>query len=127
MLEHFNCIVEIVNKTKNPLTLLEPAKNKHGDYAPAPPKSVAAGAIAKFRLKHTNWSPYGTAGSCQYQAIGPNGSSTLQFSYSCPSGTGENSADAIIINGAESGISLVMIPNPLPQDGHPVEVQFTVQ
>ena len=114
----------IVNKTGNTLQLYGTPENTHGDYLTSPPDQISAGNSASFTLKHTNWSPFGTEGSCQYTCPGTNGIALIKFSYQCPSGTGLNAADALIIQG--TGVSTQMIPNPLPESGHPVNVQFTV-
>lgn len=124
LLEKFNCNVMIVNKTNQPLILSGKPVNTHGDYSPAPPNEIPPKESANFTLKHTNWSPYGTEGSCQYSCAGLNGRALIEFSYICPSGTGYNATDAIIIVG--TGVNIQMIPNPLPQSGHPVNVQFII-
>ncbi|GAA4271033.1 hypothetical protein U6A24_03965 [Aquimarina gracilis] len=124
MLEYFNCHVTIVNKTAFSLSLKSTPVNTHGDYKPKPPKIIPAGTTVKFSLIHTNWSPFGTDGSCQYQCNDGKTNPVLKFSYSCPSGNGLNATDVKILSG--SGIQTLMIPNPLPQSGHPVHVQFTI-
>lgn len=124
-LKHFNCKVMIINETDHAMQL-KGTNNEHGDYDPAPPEEIPARSTINFELKHTDWSIYGTEGSCEYLAHGSNGKSHIRFSYSCPSGTGLNSTDAVITHKTDGDINVRMIPNPLPESGHPVNVQFTV-
>lgn len=123
MYEHYNCNVTIVNTTAHTMELAY-TTNPHGDYSPAPPQSIPPGATVSFALNHHEYAPYGPEGSCTYMCTGANNSrAVIQFSYACPTTTGENKADAGI-NGI--GLRVQMIPNPLPGYGHPVTVQFTV-
>lgn len=121
MLKHFNCVVQIVNNTGQTLELLD-AQNKHGDYDPAPPNHILAGATVNFILNHHNASPYGTAGSCLYRSEGSN--AEVAMSYRCPSFQVPNGADVLVRN--STVMHAEMIPNPLPQAGHPLKVQFTI-
>ncbi len=124
-LEHFNCNVMVVNKTRSVIRLNGEPKSKHGKYKPAPPHEIAPGRAGSFVLKHTKGSLHGTKGSCGYICAGRNAPALVELSYSCPSGDGLNAADAVVEVG--QGVSVQMIPNPLPQSGHPVNVQFNIE
>ena len=66
-------------------------------------------------------------GSCVYSVTDQGGSSSqITFSYGCPWDADPNTADAVWNGTALSDITIQMIPNPLPQYGHPVWVQFTI-
>ncbi|MFK8165375.1 MAG: hypothetical protein AB8H12_23210 [Lewinella sp.] len=121
MLKHFNCIVQIVNNTDQTLDLMD-VQNKHGEYDPAPPNQIKPGEVIEFTLNHHELSPYGTAGSCLYRSKG--GSADVAMSYRCPSFIGPNGADVLVQN--SSVLHAHMIPNPLPESGHPMKVQFTI-
>lgn len=117
MSAEFNCNVMIVNNSSQTLTLntfgLSPSSD---NYSPAPPNTINAGQTVNFQLSGE------TSGKCEYYFYSDGGQdmNKLFFSYQCPE-IGNNAADGFI-NGA--GVQVQMIPNPLPQAGHPLNVQF---
>lgn len=120
MSAQFNCNVMIVNNSNQTLTLNTFGLNpKSGNYSPAPPNTIDVGQTVNFQLSGE------TSGSCEYYFYDDGGNmKKLFFSYQCPHSPpplGGNSANGFI-NG--TGVQIQMIPNPLPQAGHPLNVQF---
>lgn len=124
MKNHF-CSVAVVNQTGRPLTLVGEPVARRGKYTIQPPRQIAAGGRGCFRMDGELLE--GPDGSCVYQVEGDAGDAReLSFSYSCPVG-GANKANAEWSGVGPRGISVRMIPNPLPAAGHPVQLQFTLQ
>ncbi len=119
----FSCYVQIINKTRYPVNLNGTPVSKEGKYITSPPSTIAPGSTINFQIEQVNASA-GSEGSCEYSVIDQHGvTGNIIFSYACPV-KGTNATDAVM--SGKPAITLQMIPNPLPQYGHPVNVQFSI-
>jgi hypothetical protein len=120
----FSCYVTIVNQTNSSMTLSGTPVDTHGVYVTSPASEIAAGSSTSFQLQQTNALSPGPQGACTYAATDNSGrTGSIVFSYACPLTT-TNYANAVL--SGNTAVTLQMIPNPLPEYGHPVNVQFTV-
>ena len=120
----FSCYVQIVNKTSNAINLNGTPVCKEGKYVTDPPASIAAGSTINFQIQRQILSLQGSAGSCQYSVTDQHGvTGSIIFSYSCPL-IDTNATDAVMLG--NPAFKIQMIPNPLPQYGYPVNVQFSI-
>ncbi|MEP7238452.1 MAG: hypothetical protein ABI685_11320 [Ferruginibacter sp.] len=120
----FSCYVQIVNKTNHPMNLNGAPVYKEGKYITSPPASIAPGATINFQIQQVNSSSPGPEGSCEYSVTDQHGrTGNITFSYTCLV-KDTNATDAVMTGYAE--VKIQMIPNPLPQYGHPVNVQFSI-
>jgi hypothetical protein len=119
----FSCYVQIVNKTSNAIYLNGTPVCKEGKYITDPPVSIAPASTINFHIQQTD-SAAGSDGSCEYSVTDQHAvTGNIIFSYACPV-KGTNATDAVMAGNA--AIKIQMIPNPLPQYGHPVNVQFSI-
>lgn len=121
----FSCYVEIINNTSVTMTLIGMPVNTHGEYVVYPSTSLNAnGGSTSFQIQQDNALSPGPVGSCVFSVQDAGGNSAnITFSYACPV-TGTNAADAVLDSNV--AVNIQMIPNPLPQYGHPVNVQYTI-
>jgi hypothetical protein len=120
----FSCYVQIVNKTSSPVNLNGTPVCKEGKYISDPPDSIAPGNTINFQIQQADASAPGPEGSCEYSITDQHGvTGNVVFSYSCPV-KGTNATDAL--TAGNPAVKIQMIPNPLPQYGHPVNVQFSI-
>ncbi|WP_093667915.1 hypothetical protein [Tenacibaculum sp. MAR_2009_124] len=124
MSSQLKCVVSIINNTKHVMLRNNDPVSKKGTYKSKPPNVISSSKSIQFELVET-FPKSGTSGLCEYYVSHPNGTSLIQFSYSCPS-LSDNKADAIILSGRTNDLEIQMIPNPLPGGGHPNKIEFTI-
>ena len=110
------------------MTLQGSPNDHHGEYKSNPENTIPSNSSTAFQLEaeFTLGFTYGSNGYCDFQIQNSSGNTgTVRFSYVCPQ-VGSNSAGASWQTSPVSDIVLQMIPNPLPEYGHPVHVQFIV-
>ena len=106
------------------MNLIGNAVAAKGNYISNPPASIAPGTTIVFQIQRKDILSKGPDGYCEYSVTDQHGvTGNIIFSYTCPV-DGTNAVDAVMSGNA--AVTIQMIPNPLPQYGHPVNVQFAI-